>query len=196
MTDGQQKGASPFAAKTEQQLRALSSTAAAAAAGRGQSFSNADSLVEVVTETDDKARRRELLLPVLLADGFAGCSIALLTSISIWRIVGHSQGAFVTAQEMPFADQFIWWAILFGPLGCYVRYYLSRYNGALAGGWKWFPVGTYAANMLACVLDYVVKAIEVRVYGLDALQLAVLNGMMSGIGGSLSTVSTWVVEVS
>jgi fluoride ion exporter CrcB/FEX len=159
----------------------------------------ADSLVEVVTEIDDDKASREMLPSVLLVDGFSVLSTGLLTSISIWRIVMHMTGritltAAATAAA-PFDDHFMWWAILFGPVGCYLRFYLSRYNGALHGHWKWFPAGTFAANMAACVLDYVIRAAEARVQGLSAVQLAVLNGAVSGIGGCLSTVSTWVVEV-
>jgi fluoride ion exporter CrcB/FEX len=156
-----------------------------------------DSLVEVVTETDDNKAAREMLPSVLLVDGFPALSVCLLTSISIWRIVMHMTGQIPAAAAAagPFDDHFLWWAILFGPIGCYLRFYLSRYNGTLRGHWKWFPAGTFAANMAACVLDYVIKAAEARAQGLNALQLAILNGAVSGVGGCLSTVSTWVVEV-
>ncbi|WIA18835.1 hypothetical protein OEZ85_003514 [Tetradesmus obliquus] len=119
------------------------------------------------------------------------------SSADLGRVSGEGSltAAAAAAAAGPFDDQFLWWAILFGPVGCYLRFYLSRYNGALHGHWKWFPAGTFAANMAACVLDYVIRAAQARVQGLDAVQLAVLNGMVSGIGGCLSTVSTWVVEI-
>lgn len=69
-----------------------------------------------------------------------------------------------------------------------------RYNGVLPGDWKWFPVGTFTANISACMLDYAVKAALARAT-LDAVSTALLSGVVSGIGGCLSTVSTWVVEV-
>ncbi len=39
------------------------------------------------------------------------------------------------------------------------------------------------------------QAVLVRVLSLSVLQVAVLNAIITGIDGSLSTVSTWVVEV-
>jgi fluoride ion exporter CrcB/FEX len=205
----QQQDLSPFAASPLQQRQASGSSSSiqlphvgraamrAAAVGPGMPIDS--KLVEVVTEVDDDKAAKKLLPSVLLVDGFAVLSICLLTSISIWRVVLHTTGQLNTtaaAAAGPFDDHFLWWAILFGPVGCYLRFYLSRYNGALHGHWKWFPAGTFAANLAACVLDYVIKAAEARAQGLGAVQLAILNGAVSGVGGCLSTVSTWVVEVS
>jgi fluoride ion exporter CrcB/FEX len=115
--------------------------------------------------------------------------------VSLWRIIHGAIGSLADHDAL-FAQQWFWWSILFGPLGCYARYYLSRFNGALRGGWKWFPLGTFAANMAACVIDYVMKALLVRHAMGDAVSPAVLAGVVGGVGGCLSTVSTWVVEVS
>ncbi len=49
-----------------------------------------------------------------------------------------------------------WLAVLFGPPGCFLRWYLSRFNYKLPGHWKWLPCGTFAANMIACLVDYIV----------------------------------------
>jgi fluoride ion exporter CrcB/FEX len=46
--------------------------------------------------------------------------------------------------------------VLFGPPGCFLRWYLSRFNYKLPGHWKWLPCGTFAANMIACLVDYIV----------------------------------------
>lgn len=113
--------------------------------------------------------------------------------VSLWRIIQGST-SYLPGKDDPFSQEYFWWAILFGPLGCYARYYLSRYNGKLPGDWKWFPVGTFAANITACVIDYVMKVVPVR-HPLDSVSLAVLAGVVGGVGGCLSTVSTWVVEV-
>lgn len=48
-----------------------------------------------------------------------------------------------------------WLAVLFGPFGCTLRWLLSKYNYKLHGHWKWLPVGTFAANMIACIVDYI-----------------------------------------
>lgn len=115
------------------------------------------------------------------------------SGISVWRIAQGRTG-YLHGRNDPFSQEFFWWSILFGPLGCYVRYYLSRFNSALHGSWKWFPVGTFTANMVACIIDYVMKCIPVR-HPLDGASAAVLAGVIGGVGGCLSTVSTWVVEV-
>ncbi len=47
-------------------------------------------------------------------------------------------------------------AILFGPFGCTLRWLLSMTNYKLPGSWKWLPIGTFAANMLGCTIDYFV----------------------------------------
>ena len=49
-----------------------------------------------------------------------------------------------------------WLAVLFGVPGCSLRWYLSRFNYKLHGRWKWLPCGTFAANMTACLVDYIV----------------------------------------
>lgn len=112
----------------------------------------------------------------------------------MWRIV-QSSTSHLPHADVPFAHQWYWWSILLGPLGCWLRYYLSRFNGKLPGDWKWFPVGTFAANITACVIDYVMKVVPVW-HPLDTVSTAVLAGVVGGVGGCLSTVSTWVVEVS
>lgn len=48
-----------------------------------------------------------------------------------------------------------WLAVLFGPFGCTLRWALSKTNYRLPGKWNWLPVGTLAANMLACLIDYI-----------------------------------------
>ena len=49
-----------------------------------------------------------------------------------------------------------WLAVLLGPFGCTARWLLSKTNYKLKGSWKWLPIGTFAANMLACLVDYIV----------------------------------------
>ena len=49
-----------------------------------------------------------------------------------------------------------WLAVLLGPPGCFLRWYLSRFNYKLHGRWRWLPCGTLAANMAACLVDYIV----------------------------------------
>ena len=50
-----------------------------------------------------------------------------------------------------------WFAVLLGPFGALVRWQLSGLNFKLAGRAKWFPAGTFAANMLACCIDFALE---------------------------------------
>lgn len=68
---------------------------------------------------------------------------------------------------------------------------LSRPNGRVL---KWFPWGTFAANVAACALDYACRAGELPLPA-GGWGRAALSGVVSGVGGTLSTVSTWVVEL-
>lgn len=51
------------------------------------------------------------------------------------------------------------------PLGVWLRWYLSRFNGSVLKGspWEWVPWGTLAANLLASVLVTVDKVADVQV---------------------------------
>ena len=47
-----------------------------------------------------------------------------------------------------------WLAVLLGPLGALARWQLGQLNFKLPGGAKWFPLGTFLANMAACCIDF------------------------------------------
>lgn len=151
----------------------------------------------VVVEHDDVLAgvRRSRPRSVLLADGAAASVALLVTGISLWRIIVDSRLRLPSGAD-PFASAATAWSLLLGPAGCLGRYYLARFNGTLPGHWRWFPAGTYAANTSACTLDFIVRAAEARV-GVPAASTAsaALAGLVTGVGGSLSTVSTWVTEV-
>ncbi|GAB4817231.1 hypothetical protein N2152v2_004277 [Parachlorella kessleri] len=89
----------------------------------------------------------------------------------------------------------IWIAILFGPLGCTLRWWLSRYNYKLHGSWSWFPIGTFVANMLATAIDFGLQCVFQRRSNLSYAGHLLLPAVMTGFSGSLSTVSTFVTEV-
>ena len=46
-----------------------------------------------------------------------------------------------------------WFAILLGPFGATLRWKLVTLHGKLPG-WRWFPLGTFVANILACCIDF------------------------------------------
>lgn len=87
-------------------------------------------------------------------------------------------------------------SILFGPLGAILRWQLGKLNNQLKGQHEWFPMGTWIANMVACTVSFVVHGIVVSSGALSSTESLLTGGIKSGFGGSLSTVSTWVVEVS
>ncbi|KAF8064606.1 HEBP2 [Scenedesmus sp. PABB004] len=155
-------------------------------------------LAEVVSEVDVQAAEGGRPAAVVAVDALALLATAALSAVSLWRIVAGSRaaggGAALAHADAAFAPQALWWSLLLGPAGAYARFWLSRFNGALRGGLKWFPAGTFAANMAACVMDYAVRAAEARL-ALGPLQTAALGGVMTGVGGCLSTVSTWVAEI-
>ena len=53
-------------------------------------------------------------------------------------------------------------AVLCGPFGCTLRWLLSKANYKLPGSWNWLPIGTFAANMLGCMIDYFVGVIQLN----------------------------------
>jgi fluoride ion exporter CrcB/FEX len=85
-------------------------------------------------------------------------------------------------------------ATLLAPFGTILRWRLSRLNGSITNPrWEWFPIGTYTANMLASTLSCLLAALSVGTE--SQLALTFLNAISSGFAGSLSTVSTFVVEI-
>ncbi|KAK9431015.1 CrcB-like protein-domain-containing protein [Lipomyces doorenjongii] len=81
-------------------------------------------------------------------------------------------------------------ALVFGPLGTLTRWTLSRYMNPLHPS---FPLGTFTANILGTVLIGIFAIIQQRVDGTVGCQ--VLQGMMEGYCGCLTTVSTFALEL-
>ena len=96
-----------------------------------------------------------------------------------------------------FPPQDVWrgrivFSLVFSPLGTLLRFYLAVYlNGKIPS----FPLGTFAANVFATVtLGMAWDIAHVPIGGVVACQ--VLQGVENGFCGCLSTVSTWVVELT
>ena len=99
----------------------------------------------------------------------------------------------------PTSQNYYWrssvlFALVFAPPGCLLRYYVSRWLNPRR---KSFPLGTFAVNVLGTLvlgvsldLQHVPRIARVHV------ACHVLQGVMDGFCGCLTTVSTFVVEVT
>jgi len=87
----------------------------------------------------------------------------------------------------------MWLNALFAPPGTLIRWKLSTLNGKLEGKWKWFPLGTFMTNMGASIISALAKGLSVSMH-LDGWSGAAVAAVKTGFAGSMSTVSTFVVE--
>ncbi|CAN8065994.1 unnamed protein product [Agarophyton chilense] len=115
----------------------------------------------------------------------------LITFIGVYTgvIFGtiHDDSGFSTS-----SSRFFWMSSVFAPFGALMRWWLSRFNSKT----ERFPLGTFAANMTAMVLDLSIAAALVVNPNVALPTQFVLRAIITGLGGSLSTVSTWVNEAS
>ena len=83
-------------------------------------------------------------------------------------------------------------ALVFAPLGCLARFYASLYlNGKIAS----FPLGTFTVNVSGSIILAMSWTLaHVPLGGVVGCQ--VLQGIEDGFCGCLTTVSTWVAELS
>jgi len=84
--------------------------------------------------------------------------------------------------------------LVFAPPGCLLRFYASKYMNALLPA---FPLGTFSVNIFGtAVLGMAWDLQHARGIGATSLNAcAVLEGIMEGFCGCLTTVSTWVAEL-
>lgn len=88
-------------------------------------------------------------------------------------------------------------ALVFAPAGCLARFYISlKLNGRI----PWFPLGTFVVNIAGTMVLGMAYSLqhasveESTIGGLAGCQ--VLQGIMDGFCGCLTTVSTWALELS
>lgn len=133
-----------------------------------------------------KSSARSKLTPTFLA-----CLVLCLLSTALWVVL-----AVVDNERKHSGRRQQWFALLFAPFGCTLRWLLSKLNAR--SGKKilpWFPLGTFLANMIACCIDFIIEGITNR-YTLGYWPSVVLPAVRVGYAGSLSTVSTFIAEVS
>ncbi|KAI7886861.1 CrcB-like protein-domain-containing protein [Mucor mucedo] len=80
---------------------------------------------------------------------------------------------------------------VFAPVGALTRWYLSFYNGK----WSHFPIGTFIANLFATIVLAVLSLVQSGV-SLISIACDVVDGLATGYCGCLSTISTFMVELT
>lgn len=138
---------------------------------------------------------RYLLLPVA---GLLITVVMLLLLLGL-IIINDRTATAVTNRTMIFG-------MLFAPSGALLRWKLSGWNGNamfLPDGWRWLPAGTYFANVFGSALSIVAVAIEYRFDTgytnmdiTDFWTVGTIRAVKVGFAGCLTTVSTFVAEVS
>ncbi|GAB7354159.1 hypothetical protein MBLNU459_g4716t1 [Dothideomycetes sp. NU459] len=91
-------------------------------------------------------------------------------------------------------------ALVFAPVGCLLRFYASLKLNALVMS---FPLGTFAVNIFGCAIEamcYDIQHVPIlstssSLAGGGRVGCQVLQGVMDGFCGCLTTVSTWVSEL-
>lgn len=88
------------------------------------------------------------------------------------------------------------YAGLLAPTGALLRWKLSNLNGSIQK-YNWFPLGTFAANVFACILSASMIALEEYFYDYKSFwAVGTVRAVKVGFTGCLSTVSTFVAEVA
>nr|TKV94834.1 hypothetical protein SEVIR_9G321900v2 [Setaria viridis] len=90
----------------------------------------------------------------------------------------------------------LWMGCSVVPPGVWLRWYLARLNGqgiGKQGSFKWLPIGTLAANVLAAGVMAALAVTSKVVHTKQAM--TILSGIQLGFLGCLSTVSTFAAEV-
>ncbi|KPI38433.1 uncharacterized protein AB675_12045 [Cyphellophora attinorum] len=141
-------------------------------------------LLEPVTPTLPFRFFRKAIDPLAVVLAF-GCWFAAVL-MSIW----------------PAGDKTHWrfratFPLIFSPLGCLSRYYLSKYLNARIPS---FPLGTFVANIAGTIVLGMAWDLQ-HATGIGASPgasingCAILEGIIEGFCGCLTTVSTWVLEL-
>lgn len=89
-------------------------------------------------------------------------------------------------------------ACILAPVGCLIRYYVSQRLNSLIPS---FPIGTFTVNMLGMAIlamAYDLQRVslgDAGIAGGSVVGCQVLQGVMDGFCGALTTVSTWISEL-
>ncbi|KAE8138581.1 CrcB-like protein-domain-containing protein [Aspergillus pseudotamarii] len=90
-------------------------------------------------------------------------------------------------------------SLVFAPVGCLSRFYISlKLNSRIIG----FPLGTFIVNIVGTMVFGMAYSIQHATVSTSTLTIGgitgceVLEGIMDGFCGCLTTVSTWILELS
>lgn len=117
------------------------------------------------------------------------CALLCIVLTVLWIVL-----AIVDSERKHSGRRQQWFALLFAPFGCVLRWLLSKLNTKEYRILPWFPFGTFAANMIACCIDFIIGGLTNR-YSLGYWPMVILPAIRVGYAGSLSTVSTFIAEV-
>lgn len=114
----------------------------------------------------------------------------LSTTLFIGLVVMNSYDTYsVTYRTMIYS-------CLLAPLGAFVRWRLSKLNDRVQR-FNWFPFGTFTANVIGSIFSASMIGLESYCYSyLSFWPMGTIRALKVGFAGSLSTVSTFVVEAS
>ncbi|KNG81584.1 putative chromosome condensation protein (CrcB) [Aspergillus nomiae NRRL 13137] len=138
---------------------------------------------------------RRFIDPLFIILGW-GCWLGAVF-LAIWPPDRHDNGPEFWRGRAVFA-------VVFAPLGCFLRYYVSLVLNARLPS---FPLGTFAVNIFGTIILAMCYDLQ-HVDGIGASSLGsgasssiltscqVLAGVMDGFCGSATTISTWVAELN
>ena len=141
-------------------------------------------LLEPITPTLPFRLTRRFVDPLAVVLAF-GCYLGAIL-LSIWPAGEKTNWRFRAT-----------FPLVFSPLGCLLRYYLSKYLNARMPS---FPLGTFMANIFGTIVLGMAWDLQ-HTKGIGAPPGAsvsactVLEGIIEGFCGCLTTVSTWVLEL-
>jgi CrcB protein len=146
------------------------------------------------------ARFLKLILDPLVIPLAFGCWLGAIF-MCIWppdRPGGPDSAGIASVSQEVWRSRALF-ALVFGPLGCLARFYASIHlNGVIFS----FPLGTFTVNIAGTAIlgmCYDLQRARLPLNGLVGggyLGCQVLQGIQDGFCGCLTTVSTWVLELT
>ena len=117
----------------------------------------------------------------------------VLRSLAIGLLMSTTLLAFTAPFRHTIPLRILWLSLLFSPIGSLWRWRLSKLNSAGAAN---LPLGTLLANAIAVAALAMLEGASEGTLAEDLLRRDVLAALGTELCGSLSTVSTFVLEVN